>query len=101
MLIFLKYVQLVLYIALLALAGQGVLYVLAGARREQNLFYTLLRTVSRPFTFVVRKVTPRQVADTHVPVVTFFLLLLVYAIVTFERIDQCVRAGLVGQGICQ
>jgi hypothetical protein len=101
MLTFLNVAQLVLYVALLALAGQGVLYVLAGARREQNLFYTALRVVSKPFTAVVRRVTPRQVADRHVPVVTFFLLLLVYAIVTFERIDLCVTSQMVGQAGCR
>ncbi|MEY3295030.1 MAG: hypothetical protein RLZZ451_1078, partial [Pseudomonadota bacterium] len=42
MLTFLNLVQVVLYVALLALMGQGVLYVLAGAKRETNLFYTLL-----------------------------------------------------------
>ena len=85
-----------LYIALLALLGQGVLYVLAGAKRERNLFYQLLQILSRPFTAVVRKVTPRQVADQHVPIVTFLLLLIVYAIVTFEKISLCVEAGMEG-----
>lgn len=93
--------QLVLYIALLALAGQGVLFVLAGARRENNLFYTLLRVISKPFTVPVRKITPKQVADEHVPVVTFFLLLILYAIVTFERADLCVTANMVGQPGCR
>lgn len=101
MLLFLNIVQVVLYIALLALVGQGVLYVLAGAKREQNLFYTLLRVISKPFTLPVRKITPRQVADQHVPIVTFFLLLVVYAIVTFERMDLCVTANLVGQPGCR
>lgn len=101
MLIALNIVQLILYVALLALAGQGVLYVLAGAKREQNLFYTLLRVISKPFTVPVRKITPRQVADEHVPVVTFFLLLILYAIVTFERADLCVTSNMVGQPGCR
>jgi hypothetical protein len=93
---FLNIAQLVLYIALLALLGQGLLYVLAGARREGNLFYKLLQVVTKPFTLVMRKVTPAQVADRHVPVATFFVLLVVYAIVTFEKIDRCVAANMVG-----
>jgi hypothetical protein len=101
MLTFLNIVQLILYVALLALVGQGVLYVLAGANREQNLFYTLLRVISKPFTVPVRKITPRQVADQHVPWVTFFLLLILYAIVTFERMDLCVTSNMVGQPGCQ
>jgi cytochrome b561 len=88
--------QLVLYIALLALVGQGALYVLAGPKRENNLFYQLLQILSKPFTLLVRKITPRQVADRHVPVVTFFLLLIVYAVVTFEKIALCIETGIEG-----
>lgn len=96
MLTVLNILQLVLYIALLALAGQGILYVLAGARRESNFFYRLLQVVARPFTMVMRKLTPRQVADRHVPVITFFLLLLAYAVVTFEKINLCLASNMVG-----
>jgi hypothetical protein len=95
MLTVLNVVQLVLYIALLALLGQGLLYLLAGAKRDRNVFYQLLQIVSKPFTLPVRKLTPRQVADRHVPIVTFLLLLVLYAIVTFEKISLCVAAGMV------
>jgi cytochrome b561 len=101
MLTFLNLVQLVLYIALLALIGQGALYVLAGQRRENNVFYKLLQVLGKPFNWMVRKITPRQVADHQVPVVTFCLLAVVYAVVTFERADLCVTQGLVGQPGCR
>lgn len=94
MLTFLTLLQLILYVPLLALLGQGLLYVLAGAKRDSNVFYQLLKLISKPFTVVVRKLTPRLVADHHVPFVTFFLLLVVYAIVTFERIDLCLKVGV-------
>ena len=96
MLTVLNLLQLVLYIALLALAGQALLYVLAGAKRDSNIFYQLLQIVSKPFTLLVRKLTPHLVADRHVPVVTFFLLLIIYAVVTFEKISLCVEAGMEG-----
>jgi hypothetical protein len=94
MLTFLTLLQLILYVPLLALLGQGLLFVLAGDKRDTNIFYQLLKLISKPFTVVVRKLTPRQVADHQVPIVTFFFLLVVYALVTFERIDLCVRVGL-------
>ena len=78
-----------------------MLFVLAGAKRETNFFYKLLQLLSKPFTLPVRKLTPKLVADQHVPVVTFFLLLVVYAIVTFERADLCVTANVVGQTGCR
>ena len=96
MLTLLNILQLVFYIALLALVGQGVLYVLAGARRNDNIFYRLLQVVSKPFTVLVRWFTPRQVDDRHVPVVTFLLLLIVYAVVTFEKIHLCMAANMAG-----
>ena len=94
MLTFLNLLQLVLYIPLLALLGQGLLYVLAGPRRAENFFYKLLQLLSKPFTIVVRKITPAKVADRHVPVVTFFLVLLIYLVVTFEKISLCVQIGI-------
>jgi hypothetical protein len=96
MLSFLNIVQLVLYIALLALVGQALLFVLAGANRDRNIFYQLLQILSKPFTLLVRKLTPKQVADRHVPLVTFLLLLIIYAVVTFEKISLCVETGMEG-----
>lgn len=101
MLTVLNLLQLVLYIALLALLGQGILYLLAGPRRENNVFYKLLQVVGKPFTWLVRRITPAQVSDTQVPVVTFLLLAVIYAIVTFERAQICVTSGLLGQDGCR
>ena len=101
MLMFLNIVQLVLYIALLALVGQGILYVLAGEKRSTNLFYQLLQVLSKPFTWPMRKLTPPQVADRHVPVVTFLLLVIIYFIVSFERANLCIASNLVGQPGCR
>ena len=94
MLTFLNLLQLILYIPLLALAGQALLYVLAGPKRDSNFFYRLLQLLSKPFTVPMRWLTPKQVGDAQVPLVTFFLLLVVYAVVTFERIDLCIRIGV-------
>jgi hypothetical protein len=91
---FLSLVQLILYIPLLALLGQGLLYVLAGPKRDSNFFYRLLQLLSKPFTLVVRRLTPAKVTDQHVPFVTFFVVLVVYFIVTLERINLCVQLGV-------
>jgi hypothetical protein len=94
MLSVLNALQLVLYIALLALAGQGLLYLLAGPARERNVFYQLLRIVGRPFTATVRALTPAALSDRHVGLLTFALLALGYAVVTIEKIRWCVRIGV-------
>ena len=94
MLTFLNLLQLILYIPLLALTGQGMLFVLAGHKRDSNFFYRLLQLLSKPFTLIVRRLTPSKVGDQQVPIVTFFLILIVYFVVTFDRIDLCVNLGL-------
>ncbi len=94
MLKLLELLQLLLYIPMLALLGQGALFLLAGARREGNFFYQTLRLISRPFTFAVRKVMPARVADEHVPIITFALLLLASFVVFAERgYLTCVEMG--------
>ncbi len=85
MLTFLNIAQVILYVALLALMGQGVLYVLAGAKRETNFFYTLLRIIGRPFTAPMRWVVPKVFSDQQVGVITFVLLLVLSFVVFVER----------------
>ena len=94
MLTTLNLLQLILYIPLLALLGQGLLFVLAGNKRDSNFFYRLLQLLSKPFTLVVRKLTPAKVSDQHVPIATFFLLVVAYVVVTIEKIDLCVHLGM-------
>lgn len=88
--------KLVSEIALMALLGQGLLFILAGDKRETNFFYQLLKVLTRPFTTGARWIAPRQVADAHVGFVAFFLLLLVWVVVTLERIRFCVGSNMAG-----
>jgi len=87
-------VKLLAEIALLALVGQGVLAILAGAKRDKNLFYQLLQIMTRPFIAGARFITPKVVLDRHVPFVAFFLLLFVWVIATMTKISICVEIGV-------
>lgn len=94
MLIVANVVKLISEIALMALFGQWVLGLLAGARREQNLFYQILQIVGRPFVFIARRITPKIVLDRHVPLVAFLLLLFVWLAATLYRIQTCLQIGV-------
>lgn len=61
-------------VALLALLGQGVVALLAGARRATNPIHQLFAVVTRPVIRMVRFVTPKPILDRHIPFVAFFLL---------------------------
>lgn len=94
MLIVIEALKLIAEIALLALLGQWVLGLLAGARREQNLFYQILAIVGRPFVVLARLVSPRFVLERHHPLVAFLLLVFVWLGVTFWKINTCLRIGV-------
>jgi hypothetical protein len=77
-----------------ALLGQGVLALLAGKYREQNLFYRVLRIVTGPVVRAVRFVTPRLILDAHVPVLTFFLLFWLWIVLALAKRHLCGLHGL-------
>ena len=81
-------------IALLSMAGQWLLGLFAGAKREQNLFYQLLQVLTRPVVSFARLVTPRIVIDRHVPIVAFLLLVSVWLAATISKITICVQIGV-------
>lgn len=87
-------VKLVAEIALMALLGRWVLGLLAGQKRDQNLFYQILDMAVRPFVWSARRIAPRVILDRHVPLVAFFLLAFTWLVVTLWRIQICVEIGV-------
>lgn len=87
-------IKLIAEIALLALLGQWLLGLLAGAKKEQNLFYQILQIMTRPFVSAARLLTPKLVLDRHVPLVAFMLLLFVWLGATLYKIQTCVQIGV-------
>lgn len=61
-------------VAMLTLLGQGILALLAGARRADNPIYRVFQIVTRPVLRAVRLVTPKAIIDKHLPFVAFFML---------------------------
>ena len=93
---FLNIAQLVLYIGLLALVGQGLLYVLTGQKRDSNLFYQLFQVLNRPGMAMARLVSPAKVASRHHGWVAFFVLSALYLMVTVLKIERCVSVAMAG-----
>jgi hypothetical protein len=73
-------------VAGVAFLGQGLLWVLAGAKRDQNIVYNLFKTVTSPVTRVTRVITPRIVIDAHIELVAFFLLIVFWVVLTAFKI---------------
>lgn len=94
----LRLVKLVLEIALFALIGQGIVYVLIRAMGQQdprsNVFYRTLATIVLPFTWLLRKITPSAVADRHIPWAVLGLLIVGYVWTLFAIANACIAQGL-------
>ena len=73
-------------IAGVAFLGQGVLWVIAGAKRDQNFVYKLFKTLTSPVTRATRAITPRVIIDAHIGLVAFFLLLVIWLALTAFKI---------------
>ena len=67
-------------VALMALLGQAALYVIAGSRREGNIVYSMLKTITAPIMKATRWLAPRFVVDQHIAFLALFLLLLLEVI---------------------
>lgn len=87
-------VKLVAEIALMALLGQWLLGLLAGTRKNANIFYQILQIIGRPFVSLARVLSPRMVLDRHVPLVAFLMLIFIWLGATIYRIRTCLEIGV-------
>jgi hypothetical protein len=80
-------------VAGVAFLGQGVLWVIAGAKRGENLVYKLFQTLTSPVTRVTRLITPRIVLDQHIGMVAFFLVMVLWFGLVIFKAKTCLDLG--------
>lgn len=80
-------------VAGVAFLGQGVLWVIAGSKRDQNIVYNLFKTVTSPVTRFTRLITPRVIIDAHIGLVAFFLLAVLWLVLTAFKIKMFMEAA--------
>jgi len=73
-------------VAGVAMIGQGVLYVLTGNKCDQNSIYVIFKTITAPVLKVTRWITPRVILDRHLSLVAFFLLIVLWLVLTVMKI---------------
>ncbi|MFZ2739072.1 MAG: hypothetical protein WBI20_15350 [Burkholderiaceae bacterium] len=87
-------IKLIVEIALMAMLGLWLLGLLAGAKKDKNLFYQLLGMVVKPFISLARLLTPKLVLQRHLPLVAFLLLAVAWIAATLFKIQLCLQVGL-------
>ena len=80
-------------VAGVAFFGQGVLWVIAGSKRNENVVYKLFQTLTSPITRVTRAITPRIIIDAHIGLVAFFLLMVLWVALTALKIKLVLDAA--------
>ena len=81
-------------VALMALLGQGALYILAGSRRDSNFVYSLLKSITAPIMKVTRWIAPRFIVDQHIGFLALFFLLLLETILILLKIRLYLAAAV-------
>jgi hypothetical protein len=79
----------------LFLLGRGMLYLLAGHKRDTNLFYQVMCVVTNPVIRLTRLITPKVVIDRHVPFVAFLLIAWIWVVVVFWIVPEVCGGGTV------
>ncbi|MCF8199404.1 MAG: hypothetical protein K9J42_11605 [Sulfuritalea sp.] len=88
-LLILSTLRAVIEVALWFLLGRGLLALLAGTRRHDNTVYRLFVIVTTPILKVVRKISPSQILDRHLPFAAFFLLFWCWIGLAYLRVAYC------------
>ena len=73
-------------VAAVGMLGQGLLYLLAGKSREQNLVYKLFKIITSPVMKATRVITPKIVLDRHIWLVAILLLGMLWLFLTVLKI---------------
>ena len=93
----LRLIQLVLAIPVLALAGQGVVFLIAralGQDARTNFVFRIFEIVVMPFMRLARLISPKMISDGQLPLVVLSLLAVGYIWVMFAIADVCASHGL-------
>jgi hypothetical protein len=79
--------------AFLFLLGRGLLYVLAGQKRQGNLFYRVFCILTDPLLRAARWLTPRFILDSHIPLVALVLLAWIWLAMAFWALPTMCSSG--------
>ena len=80
-------------VLLVVMLGQGLLYLFAGSRRQENVIYRAFATATAPIMKATRFVTPRFIVDQHIGFVAFFLLVILWLLALGLKVHAVLQAA--------
>jgi uncharacterized protein YggT (Ycf19 family) len=76
-------------IAAMALLAQGLIGFLSGKAKQDNFVYRLFQVVTAPIYKIVRRITPKFVADQHIGLASFFILFWLWVALIYAKGYVC------------
>lgn len=80
-------------LSLMFVVGRFILGLLAGAKRQTNVFWQLLDVASKPSLWLTRRLSPKLILDQHIPLAAVSWLLIAWVLVVMAKIDICLQVG--------
>ena len=80
-------------LSLMFIVGRFLLGLLAGAKRQANVFWQLLDVASKPALWLTRRISPKLILDQHIPLAAASLLIVAWVLVVKMKIDLCLQLG--------
>jgi hypothetical protein len=80
-------------LSLMFIVARFVLGLLAGRKRDSNVFWQLLDVAAKPALWITRKVSPKLILDQHIPLAASIWLLITWVLVLKVKIDLCLAMG--------
>jgi hypothetical protein len=81
-------------LSLMFVVGRFILGLLAGDKRQSNIFWQLLDVASKPALWVTRRVSPKLILDQHIPLAAVSWLIIAWVLVVMAKIDICLQVGV-------
>jgi len=75
------------------IVGRFILGLLAGSKRQTNVFWQLLDVASKPALWLTRRVSPKLILDQHIPLAAASWLTIAWVLVAMAKIDICLQTG--------
>ena len=80
-------------LSLMFVVGRFILGLLAGVKRETNVFWQVLDVASKPSLWLTRRVSPKLILDQHIPLAAVSWLIIAWVLVVMLKIDLCLQVG--------
>lgn len=80
-------------LSLMFIVARFILGLLAGAKRNTNVFWQLLDVAAKPALWITRWFSPKLILDQHIPLAASSWLLIAWVLVVKVKIDLCMQLG--------